>query len=108
MSEYKLRREDITGFAQNLQRGERSPGTIAKYERDVCAFARWLWDRTVDRQEIDREQQQQGQDDQQNLFPAGELFAQLHGWPPPSETRVMVMTRDTVACEPGSSFVLAV
>lgn len=38
MSKYKLRREDITGFVRNLKREERSPGTIAKYLRDVNAF----------------------------------------------------------------------
>lgn len=52
MSKYKLRREDITGFARNLKREERSPGTIAKYLRDVNAFALWLGDRAVDRQAV--------------------------------------------------------
>ena len=47
MSKYKLRREDITGFARNLKREERSPGTIAKYLRDVNAFALWLGDRAA-------------------------------------------------------------
>lgn len=42
MNEHKLCRKDLTEFAQHLQREERSPGTIAKYERDVNAFALWL------------------------------------------------------------------
>ena len=52
MNEHKLCRKDLTEFAQHLQREERSPGTIAKYERDVNAFALWLGDRTVDRQAV--------------------------------------------------------
>lgn len=52
MNEHKLCRKDLTEFAQHLQQEERSPGTIAKYERDVNAFALWLGDRTVDRQAV--------------------------------------------------------
>lgn len=52
MNEHKLCRKDLTEFAQHLQREERSPGTIAKYERDVNAFALWLGDRAVDRQAV--------------------------------------------------------
>ena len=52
MNEHKLCRQDLAAFVRHLQREERSPGTIAKYERDVRAFARWLGDRAVDRQAV--------------------------------------------------------
>ena len=52
MNEHKLCCQDLAAFVQHLQREERSPGTIAKYLRDVKAFSLWLGDQTVDRQAV--------------------------------------------------------
>ena len=38
---------DIIGFQSHLLDMERSPATIQKYLRDVTAFALWLGDRPI-------------------------------------------------------------
>lgn len=40
---------DLQAFARCLEEEERSPGTIAKYLRDVRAFAAWMGDKPVTR-----------------------------------------------------------
>ena len=47
MSEYKLFDDVLEQFEQHLYREERSAGTVAKYLRDIRAFARWLEGRPV-------------------------------------------------------------
>ena len=42
MSEYQFPNHVMKRFARHLRQEERSPGTVAKYLRDVSAFAHWL------------------------------------------------------------------
>ena len=42
MSEYQFPNHVMERFARHLRQEERSPGTVAKYLRDVSAFAHWL------------------------------------------------------------------
>lgn len=43
----RITKEKINGFRTWLLREERAPATVAKYLRDVCAFAAWLQGRAV-------------------------------------------------------------
>ena len=42
MNQYNLTMEQITAYRTWLSGEEKSAGTIEKYLRDICAFARWL------------------------------------------------------------------
>ena len=42
MSEYQFPNHVMERFARHLRQEDRSPGTVAKYLRDVSAFAHWL------------------------------------------------------------------
>lgn len=45
--EYEITKERLSDFQSYLLREERSPGTVEKYLRDVCALAAWLDGRPV-------------------------------------------------------------
>lgn len=47
MTDFRLSARDIAAYAHHLRREEKSPATVEKYLRDVCAFACWLADRPL-------------------------------------------------------------
>ena len=50
MSEYQFPNHVMERFARHLRQEERSPGTVAKYLRDVGAFAAWLGGKPVSKE----------------------------------------------------------